>query len=190
MQIAKIPKRVVAAIIDLVIVFALSLPLIYFANSEFPFVKGDSYVQEAFYRTRGMLIGFLVDFVYTVFLLGGTAQATLGMKAMRLRLMKENGGSVGLGSSVLRYVVSIFSSLLLKLGYLYAVFNSNNQTVHDYIARTIVADWDEYAVQASSQARISQQQHQQVYEGDRQNFIYSMILFGLFMLLVTQFARM
>jgi uncharacterized RDD family membrane protein YckC len=142
MQIAKIQKRIVAATIDLVIVFAVSVPLVYFTSLVFPFSGLDGYAQEAIYRSRGMIIGFVVDFVYTIFFMSGAPQATLGMRAMRLKLTKESGGSTELGALFLRYFVSIFSSLFLKLGYIYAVLDSRNQTVHDYVARTIVVDCD------------------------------------------------
>ena len=142
MQIAKIHKRIVAAAIDLVVVFAIGVPLVYFANSVFPFGGLDGYAQEAFYRSRGMIIGVAVDFVYTISLMSGDAQATFGMKAMRLKLTKENGGSIEFGALFLRYFVSIFSSLFFKLGYVYAILDSRSQTVHDYVARTIVVDCD------------------------------------------------
>lgn len=143
MNIAKLHKRVVAGIIDFIIVLAIALPVIYFVNVNYPILEFDIEIQTALYKSRGFFIGLAIDLTYTVYLLQSSKSATLGMQAMRMRLVKENGSHLKVGTSLLRYVVSLFSSILLKIGYLYALFNTNNQTVHDYIARTFVIDWDE-----------------------------------------------
>jgi len=142
MEIAKIPKRLVATVIDLIIVFALCYAALYMINRSYP-IRGSSDIPVIeLYMARGARIGLIIDFSYTIFWLSSSMQATPGMKAMRIRIIRENGKSVGMGISILRYTLSIFSSLLLKLGYLYGLLNRKRQTVHDYIARTVVIEWD------------------------------------------------
>ena len=142
MNIAKLHKRLAAAIIDVLIVIFLSFLVIYFFNSNYPYVEYDDAVRQSQYKTRGFLIGLLIDFGYTTYLMQSQMQATFGMRAMSLRIIKVNGDKVELGALSLRYFVSIFSSILLKLGYLYALMSSKSQTVHDYLAGTIVIDED------------------------------------------------
>jgi len=142
MEIAKIPKRLVAAAIDLIIVFALMYAAIFGINRFYPIKNFSNIPIIELYKTRATWIGLITDFAYTVFWLSSSMQATLGMKAMRIRIIRESGKSVGIGISVLRYILSIFSSLFLKLGYVYALLNKRRQSVHDYIARTVVIEWD------------------------------------------------
>ena len=95
------------------------------------------------WKGRGFLVGLLVDFAYTTFLMQSHTQATFGMQAMRLKIIKVDGNKVELGALLLRYFVSIFSSIFLKLGYLYATISNKNQTAHDYLAGTIVIEREE-----------------------------------------------
>ena len=143
MNIAKLHKRLVAATIDLVIVLFISAIVIYFFNSSYPYNEYDSLIRESQYKSRGFLLGLIVDFSYTTYLMQHQIQATLGMQAMNLKITKDNGNKAEFGTLLLRYFVSIFSSVLLKLGYIYAIFNNKKQTVHDYVAGTIVIDVDE-----------------------------------------------
>jgi uncharacterized RDD family membrane protein YckC len=142
MNIAKLHKRVVGATIDLAIVIFLSIVVIYFFNSNDPYTEYDEVMRESLYKSRGFLIGLMVDFLYTTYLMQSQMQATIGMKIMGLKIIKENGNKAEFGTFFLRYFVSIFSSIFIKFGYLYAILSDKNKTVHDYAAGTIVIDED------------------------------------------------
>jgi hypothetical protein len=67
-----------------------------------------------------------------------STRATFGQKWMGVQIVSDAYQHVGLGKLIIRYVVSLFSSIILKIGYLFAIFTSKSQTLHDLAAGTIV----------------------------------------------------
>jgi uncharacterized RDD family membrane protein YckC len=61
---------------------------------------------------------------------------TLAMKTWRIRLVSRNGGRIGLGRGVLRYLIACVSVLSLGAGFVWALFDSERQFLHDRIAAT------------------------------------------------------
>lgn len=47
------------------------------------------------------------------------------------------------GQILIRYLMSIPSSLILKMGYVIAIFTKRKQTLHDLIANTVVLEKNE-----------------------------------------------
>jgi hypothetical protein len=100
-----------------------------------------------------MLVGFLVDGVYCVAMMTSAKQSTYGQRAVGVKIVKDNGTAIGFGTAIGRWIVSIFSSVLLKVGYLIAVFTTNKKTLHDLVAGTIVVNVE----QADSAGYLQQQ---------------------------------
>jgi uncharacterized RDD family membrane protein YckC len=63
---------------------------------------------------------------------------TFGKMAVRIRVVMIDGTSLGLGTSVLRYLGSILSALALGIGYILAGIRSDKRALHDLIAGTRV----------------------------------------------------
>jgi len=97
-------------------------------------------ISEAIWEGRGIFVCLLVDLIYTVAMQSSNARATLGQKAVGVCIVKTNMLKASIGTLVLRHFISIFSSVLLKVGFLIAVFTKNKQTLHDLIAGTIVIE--------------------------------------------------
>ncbi|CAN1564383.1 RDD [Burkholderiaceae bacterium] len=89
-----------------------------------------------------VMVAIVIDFGYTIILQAGTKQSTWGQRAVGVKLTTVSGETVSIGRAVARYIVSIPSSLLFKLGYAVAVFTKNKQTLHDLAAGTIVVMQD------------------------------------------------
>jgi uncharacterized RDD family membrane protein YckC len=85
------------------------------------------------------LIGYGFAIFYYVYFTGSKGQ-TLGKKAMKIKVVKEDDNSVpGYGTAFLREIVGKFvSSLVLSLGYFWAIWDPKKQTWHDKIAHTLV----------------------------------------------------
>jgi uncharacterized RDD family membrane protein YckC len=84
-------------------------------------------------------IQWLIGVVYPIFFIGRTGQ-TLGKKAMGIKVVKlETMDHPTYFDAFLREVVGKFvSSIVLGLGYLWAIRDSRKQTWHDKIAKTVV----------------------------------------------------
>jgi uncharacterized RDD family membrane protein YckC len=93
------------------------------------------YVEES----GGAAALFLVAVVLTLAnLIAGNARgATLGKAVFRMRVVNAEGGAPGYRKSVGRYLMSIFSGVLL-IGYLAMIWDRQKQTWHDHAAGTFV----------------------------------------------------
>jgi uncharacterized RDD family membrane protein YckC len=65
-------------------------------------------------------------------------QATLGKKAMGLRVTGLDGSKIGFGRATGRYFGKIISHLILYIGFMMAGFTERKQALHDMIAGTLV----------------------------------------------------
>ncbi len=61
---------------------------------------------------------------------------TLGMQAWRIKLVRSDGGKVGLGSALLRCLGATLSAGCLGLGYLWKLVDRNQRYWHDYLSGT------------------------------------------------------
>lgn len=156
MKIAPLWNRVGGALIDLIVVFVITL-VICFLWGFFIGLEGkerylSSAESDALWQGRGMLVGLLVDCVYTVLTMTGAKQATFGQRAVGVKITKDNGAPIGYGAALGRWFVSLFSSILLKIGFLIAIFTKNKKTLHDLMAGTIVIESAEEGEQKSQVA--------------------------------------
>lgn len=113
-------KRIVAAIIDLIILscagFVLGFTL--------------SFV--------GAIIAPIGVWVYYILMEGGGWHATLGKRVMGLYVADDNGNGITYSIAILRLIGKMLCTLTLGIGYLMAFFNEQKQGLHDIIAKTYV----------------------------------------------------
>ncbi|MEA2478034.1 MAG: hypothetical protein QOC87_2233 [Actinomycetota bacterium] len=78
---------------------------------------------------------------------GGSTGATLGKKAMGIRVIDfSSGAPIGFGRAVLRYFARFLSAVVCLLGYLWMLWDKEKQTWHDKISTTLVVPTDAYPV--------------------------------------------
>ena len=137
-QLAGILTRVGGALIDLIIVFIVAAIAMFFWG----FLSGFSvsYVSDETWRGRGMLAGIVLDLIYTCITMSGKLQSTFGQRAVGIKVIRSDGSTVEFGTALVRYLVSLISSIVLKLGYFIALFTDNRRTLHDLAAGTVVVD--------------------------------------------------
>lgn len=83
------------------------------------------------------IIGFILEVTYYVAFWIWRGQ-TPGKIAVGIKVIRTDTSSISLGRSVLRYIGYIISSLIFMIGYLWIVFDSRKQGLHDKIADTYV----------------------------------------------------
>lgn len=79
---------------------------------------------------------------YTLFWVKQNGQ-TLGKRLMGIRVVKEDGSPMDIGTSLIRYVGYIISGFVFCLGYLWIIWDSKKQGWHDKIAHTYVVETTE-----------------------------------------------
>jgi uncharacterized RDD family membrane protein YckC len=122
--------RFVAAIIDAV--------LLGIVNSILGAVVG---------RTVGGALSLAIGIAYYGYLEGSPSGQTVGKKAMNIRVIDfTNGGALGTGKAIIRYVGRIISTIPCLLGYFWMLWDPEKQTWHDKIAGTVVVPTSAYPV--------------------------------------------
>jgi len=85
-----------------------------------------------------MVFSMIVYWLYYALQESSSAQATLGKRAISLKVTNLEGRRIGFGQASGRYFGKIISSLTLLIGYMMAGFTERKQALHDMIAGTLV----------------------------------------------------
>jgi uncharacterized RDD family membrane protein YckC len=84
-------------------------------------------------------LAILVPLAYAVYFLGNPRfQATPGMMAAKIKLVRPDGTNMTYLRSFGRYLASFISAMIMGLGYLMMLWDSENRTLHDRMADTRV----------------------------------------------------
>jgi uncharacterized RDD family membrane protein YckC/Tfp pilus assembly major pilin PilA len=126
-------RRVLAFLIDIAVLFGISLVLsaLIRAASNDP--------QAAGWVPLGDLLCF---WIYKAGFESSPRQASLGKRALGIKVTTENGERIGFGRATARFFAQIFSYMFLAIGYFMAAFTPRRQALHDYIAGTLVTRRD------------------------------------------------
>ena len=128
---AEFVTRLLAALIDGAILFALSMVLVLA-------------LQDA-----GSALGFAAGIAYSVYLEGSPSGQTVGKKQMNIRVIDfDTGGPLGYGRAFLRYVCKVLSAIPCGLGYLWMLWDPQKQTWHDKLSTSVVVPTSAYPVEA------------------------------------------
>ena len=91
------------------------------------------------------VLGFLVAMIYFGTTIGGSAQASPGMRMMGLVLVQQDGRPVDFLTAIVHLVLFwLFNSLLTPLVLLVALFTNRNRLLHDILLGTAMADRSAY----------------------------------------------
>ena len=129
--------RVVASILDSFLLgavqFALSLLIGLIIGMLGIAAEGDPAVDTVLW-----MFGASLSICYAVFFTGYCGQ-TPGKMALRIKVIRTDGSQISYGRAALREVLGKFiSGILLGIGYLMVIFDSQKQGLHDKIADTYV----------------------------------------------------
>jgi uncharacterized RDD family membrane protein YckC len=119
-ELATIGSRFVAILIDGIILGIITGALVGFG------------------REAGGGISFVVGLLYYWYCLSRREGQTLGKSVMNIRVVKADGSPLSDSDAVLRYIGYYINSLVFGLGWIWALFDSNQQGWHDKIVQTYV----------------------------------------------------
>jgi uncharacterized RDD family membrane protein YckC len=130
--------RFAALIIDNVIVFIANFIIGFFAGI---FMQADGMTQSQVSAISGVL-GLVVSFGYFIWMTH-VYGATVGKKALGIRVVGVNGEKLSFWKVVLRETVGkILSAIIIYIGFVMAAFTSKKQGLHDFIAGSTVTQND------------------------------------------------
>jgi len=97
----------------------------------------------------GVGLNILLGVAYFGYFEGSPSGQTIGKRAVGIRVIDfQNGGSIGFGRAVVRYLMRIVSSLACLVGYFWMLWDKEKQTWHDKVAADVVVPTSAYPVAA------------------------------------------
>jgi uncharacterized RDD family membrane protein YckC len=86
----------------------------------------------------GDVLSILSGWLYFALQESGSAQATIGKKAVGLKVVNAEAQKISFGQASGRHFGKIISTLILFIGYLMMTWDEKKQTLHDKMADTYV----------------------------------------------------
>lgn len=87
----------------------------------------------------GILIYLVITIAYFIYFWSAAGGGqTLGMRALSIRVIKEDGSPLDYGTAIVRYLGLGLSILALYIGVIWVAFDANKQGWHDKLAKTYV----------------------------------------------------
>ncbi len=89
-------------------------------------------------RTAGGGLGIIITLAYNWYFWTRNNGQTPGKSLMNIRVIKADGTPITDADAIVRAIGYYISGLVLGLGYIWAIFDANNQAWHDHLAKTYV----------------------------------------------------
>lgn len=119
---ASLSSRLIALIIDNIILWVIG------------FIVG-LVIDE---QILGIGVGFILGILYNMYFWTQNNGQTPGKSMLGVRVVKTDGGKLNALDAIVRYVGYYINTILLLLGWLWAIPDPKNQGLHDKLAGTIV----------------------------------------------------
>ena len=86
----------------------------------------------------GDVLSVITAWLYSAILESGSGQATLGKKALGLKVVNVEGQQISFGQATGRHFGKIVSALILGIGYFMMIWDDKKQTLHDKMVNAYV----------------------------------------------------
>ena len=129
--------RFLAYLIDTLLMTVVLVPLAAFIGAVMAATadeNGASLIIFGLVRVVSLAGGWL----YFALLESSPWQASVGKKALGLRVTDLNGNRIAFGKATGRYFGKVLSGLILFIGFIMAAFSERKQALHDQLAGTLV----------------------------------------------------
>jgi uncharacterized RDD family membrane protein YckC len=88
----------------------------------------------------GVILFFFGPWVYEAWMLSSEWQATVGKRALGIKVTGLDGGRISFARATGRHFAKYISTCLLMIGFIMAAFTARKQALHDMIAETLVVN--------------------------------------------------
>lgn len=89
------------------------------------------------------ILPLVAGWLYWALQQGGKPQATVGQKALGIKVVDLNGNKVEFPQATGRFFANILNVLTIFLGYFMFFLNDKNQCLHDYLSNVVVVKENE-----------------------------------------------
>ncbi len=80
---------------------------------------------------------FAIQILYFTFM-DSTPKGTIGKRALKIRVVTQDGRTMTRGESFLRAIGKVLSGLICSIGFIIAFFSKDEKALHDIMAKTSV----------------------------------------------------
>ena len=130
-----------AVFIDGIIMYLMNLPVLFLFGLLMPAMSraSENPNDPMFWSAFGIMyiLQIILPALYMI-LMHGKFGATLGKKAVGIKVVMPDGTPISYGRAAGRYFGYILSGLLMNIGYLIAAFDDEKRALHDHICTTRV----------------------------------------------------
>jgi uncharacterized RDD family membrane protein YckC len=128
-----VARRLASGLYDLLLVVALVL------IATFPFL---AFFGDSTHGWRRHALQVWVVFVAGAYFVGFWSHGgqTLPMKTWRIRLVRADGGRVGIARGIHRFALALLGTGALGIGFAWALFTRDRQFLHDRLAGTLLVE--------------------------------------------------
>jgi uncharacterized RDD family membrane protein YckC len=133
-------RRAGAVFIDGIIIYVANLPIGFVFGIMTPMMQdGNGKPSGAFWAAFGVMYicQLVIPAVYMI-LMHGKYGATLGKKALGIKVVMSDGSPISYGRATGRYFAYLLSGLILYVGYIMAGFDDEKRALHDHLCNTRV----------------------------------------------------
>lgn len=100
--------------------------------------EGFSGAMKATYFSSSNMVSLVVQWLYVALLISGPWQATLGKRALGIKVTSTKGERISFLNATGRYFATFLSAIILLIGYFMMLWDDKKQTLHDKLAGTLV----------------------------------------------------
>jgi uncharacterized RDD family membrane protein YckC len=129
-------RRCAAYTIDYFITFVASYLVGLIAGFALTLGQGAAGMMAA--PTVGGILGLVVGWLYFALQESSAQQATLGKRALGIKVTDSNGARIGFGRATGRFFGKLLSGLIFAIGFMLAGWTEKKQALHDMLANTLV----------------------------------------------------
>ena len=86
----------------------------------------------------GSIASFVIGVIYQIYFLTQQNGQTPGKRVMGIRVVKVNGAPLSAADAIIRYIGYYINSIVILLGWIWALFDAEKQGWHDKLAGTYV----------------------------------------------------
>ena len=84
------------------------------------------------------VVSIVIGWLYFAAMESGEGQATIGKRALGMKVTGVNGERINFGQATGRHFGKFLSAIILFIGYLMMIWDDKKQTLHDKLAGTLV----------------------------------------------------
>ncbi|HMR82208.1 MAG TPA: RDD family protein [Niabella sp.] len=100
--------------------------------------EGFSSTMRATYFSGSNMASLVVQWLYSALMVSGPWQATLGKRAVGIKVTGMNGERISFLNATGRFLATFLSFIIVLIGYLMMLWDDKKQTLHDKLAGTLV----------------------------------------------------